>query len=105
MTAQRRYALIPSPKTISTFFNPNIAPVQVEPKTIGKISTAMNLFLITFTLADANYNFVTWPYVHESLWGLCAASTIGSGFSYLFGKHAYKRVFHGGGRQVYSRRK
>ncbi|XP_022097260.1 cardiolipin synthase (CMP-forming)-like isoform X2 [Acanthaster planci] len=84
-----RYQSLPPPRTVSRFFDITHATVQLKPTTISKLNTAVQLGLVGFTLAAPVFHYVDHPLLH-ALWYATAATTILSGFSYVFSKDAFK---------------
>ncbi|ROT79982.1 hypothetical protein C7M84_001290 [Penaeus vannamei] len=84
-----RYKSLPPPKTISRYFDATHATAQLAPTTISKVNTAIQLSLITASLAAPVFSFSD----HYLLTGLCwvtAATTLSSGISYIFSRNTYK---------------
>ncbi|XP_037802643.1 probable cardiolipin synthase (CMP-forming) [Penaeus monodon] len=84
-----RYKSLPPPKTISRYFDATHATAQLAPTTISKVNTAIQLGLITASLAAPVFSFTD----HYLLTGLCwvtAGTTLSSGISYIFSRNTYK---------------
>lgn len=85
-----RYKSIPKPRTLSKFFDLQLATVQISPTFLSKLNTAIQLTFIAYTLlslvCDDLNNAVHFDYFCK----LTATSTVISGLSYLFTKNTYK---------------
>ncbi|XP_068215392.1 centrosomal protein of 83 kDa [Palaemon carinicauda] len=88
-----RYKSLPPPRTIVRYFDATHATAQLAPTTLSKINTAIQLGLITASLAAPVFGYVD----HHLLTGLCwvtGVTTIGSGLTYIFSKDTYKILRH-----------
>ncbi|XP_031833684.1 cardiolipin synthase [Nomia melanderi] len=84
-----RYRSLPPPKTLTRYFDPTHATVQLAPTYISKINTVIQLFFVAGTLAAPIFHFVN----HPMLGCLCyitALTTLAGGLSYLKSKNTYK---------------
>ncbi|XP_063992079.1 probable cardiolipin synthase (CMP-forming) [Diachasmimorpha longicaudata] len=84
-----RYRSLPAPKTLTRYFDPTHATVQLAPTLTSKLNTAVQLSLVASTLAAPVFHFVD----HPLLQGLCyltAFTTVAGGISYLMSKNTYK---------------
>ncbi|XP_011306535.1 probable cardiolipin synthase [Fopius arisanus] len=84
-----RYRSLPAPKTLTRYFDPTHATVQLAPTFTSKLNTAVQLSLVASTLAAPVFHFVD----HPLLQGLCyltAITTVAGGVSYLMSKNTYK---------------
>ncbi|XP_015120103.1 probable cardiolipin synthase (CMP-forming) [Diachasma alloeum] len=84
-----RYRSLPAPKTLTRYFDPTYATVQLAPTLTSKLNTAVQLSLVASTLAAPVFHFVD----HPLLQGLCyltAITTVAGGISYLMSKNTYK---------------
>ncbi|XP_042884299.1 probable cardiolipin synthase (CMP-forming) [Penaeus japonicus] len=84
-----RYKSLPPPKTITRYFDATHATAQLAPTTISKVNTAIQLGLITASLAAPVF-FFTDHYLLNALCWVTAATTLSSGISYIFSKNTYK---------------
>ncbi|KAK4297528.1 hypothetical protein Pmani_030065 [Petrolisthes manimaculis] len=84
-----RYKSLPPPCTISRYFDASHATARLAPTAISKINTAVQLGLITASLAAPVFS-CTDHILIKTLWWLTAATTLGSGFSYIFSRDTYK---------------
>jgi len=85
-----RYRSIPPPRSLSRYFDASLATVQLSPTLISKLNTAVQISLITMTLAGC----VT-PIPHHyftSMWFITLVSTVTSGASYIFMDDTYKML-------------
>uniref|UniRef100_A0AC34GFD5 Cardiolipin synthase n=1 Tax=Panagrolaimus sp. ES5 TaxID=591445 RepID=A0AC34GFD5_9BILA len=57
----RRYQILEPPFTFKRFFDPSVSSVRVVPTLTSKINTALQLSLVTFSLASPVFNFVGHP--------------------------------------------
>ncbi|KII85947.1 hypothetical protein PLICRDRAFT_165528 [Plicaturopsis crispa FD-325 SS-3] len=84
-----RYTSLPHPKTFSRYWDFSIPSAEVRPTTISKVNTALQLVLMGTTTIGPILPFE----LGIALQGLqltVAATTIWSGFSYLFAKDAVR---------------
>ncbi|XP_047471899.1 probable cardiolipin synthase (CMP-forming) isoform X2 [Penaeus chinensis] len=84
-----RYKSLPPPKTISRYFDATHATAQLAPTTISKVNTAIQLGLITASLAAPVFSF-TDHYLLTALCWVTAGTTLSSGISYIFSRNTYK---------------
>ncbi|PFX17710.1 cardiolipin synthase (CMP-forming)-like [Stylophora pistillata] len=77
-----RYNSLPSPKTISRYFDFNFPTVELRPNFLGKANTVLQLALVGCSLAAPVFGFVDHPHL-QYLWYTVAASTVMSSISYL----------------------
>ncbi|CAK9822750.1 Probable cardiolipin synthase (CMP-forming) [Anthophora retusa] len=84
-----RYKSLPPPKTLSRYFDPTHATVQLAPTYISKINTGVQLSFIAGTLAAPVFHFINHP-VLEVLCYVTAVTTLAGGVSYLISKNTYK---------------
>ncbi|KAK7086646.1 cardiolipin synthase [Halocaridina rubra] len=84
-----RYKSLPPPKTIARYFDATHATAQLAPTTLSKINTAVQLGLITASLAAPVFAYSD-HYLLKGLWWVTAATTMASGISYIFSKDTYK---------------
>ncbi|XP_032237110.1 cardiolipin synthase (CMP-forming) isoform X2 [Nematostella vectensis] len=78
-----RFKSLPPPKTISRYFDVNLATVELRPNFLGKANTVLQLGLVGCTLLAPLLGFVDHPYL-QGYWYVVGASTIMSSISYLF---------------------
>nr|QFF91423.1 cardiolipin synthase 1 isoform 4 [Potamotrygon motoro] len=62
-----RYRTIPTPRTLSKYFNPCYATAQLKPTFISKVNTAVQLVLVAASLAAPVFHFVDSMFLH-TLW-------------------------------------
>ncbi|KAK3869083.1 hypothetical protein Pcinc_025585 [Petrolisthes cinctipes] len=84
-----RYKSLPPPCTISRYFDATHATARLAPTAISKINTAVQLGLITASLAAPVFSCTDHIFI-KTLWWLTAATTLCSGFSYIFSRDTYK---------------
>ncbi|XP_027048353.1 cardiolipin synthase (CMP-forming)-like [Pocillopora damicornis] len=77
-----RYKSLPSPKTISRYFDFNLPTVELRPNFLGKANTVLQLALVGCSLTAPVFGFVDHPHL-QYLWYTVACSTVMSSFSYL----------------------
>ncbi|XP_015758220.1 PREDICTED: cardiolipin synthase (CMP-forming)-like [Acropora digitifera] len=77
-----RFKSLPSPKSLSRYFDINLPTVELRPNLLGKVNTVLQLALVGCSLAAPVLGFVGHPYLHY-LWFTVATSTIMSSISYL----------------------
>lgn len=77
-----RYKSLPSPKTISRYFDFNLPTVELRPNFLGKANTVLQLALVGCSLAAPVFGFVDHPHL-QYLWYTVACSTVMSSISYL----------------------
>ncbi|KAK3596500.1 hypothetical protein CHS0354_007406 [Potamilus streckersoni] len=87
-----RYRTLPPPKTISRYFDVTRSTAKVYPSMLGKVNTGLQLSLVAFTLAAPVFGFLNHPFL-QGLWYLTAATTIGSGVSYIQSKNEHIKVY------------
>ncbi|XP_016139557.1 cardiolipin synthase (CMP-forming) [Sinocyclocheilus grahami] len=81
-----RYKTVPPPVTVSKFFNPCYTTARLKPTLISKINTAVQLFLVSASLAAPVFHY-TDSVLLQSLWYITALTTAASGYSYYhYGK-------------------
>jgi len=86
-----RYISLPAPKTFSRYWDFSIPSAEVRPTTISKVNTALQLVLMgSSTISPLLAMDVVYPL--QMLQLTVAATTIWSGFSYVFSKDAVKFV-------------
>lgn len=82
-----RYRSLPKPRTLARYFDASHATVQLAPTALSKANTAIQLALISMTLAGA-----VWPIpqcYYTAMWFVTTVSTISSGAWYLFSPDTY----------------
>jgi len=77
-----RYKSLPSPKTISRYFDFNFPTVELRPNLLGKANTVLQLALVGCSLAAPVFGFVDHPNL-QYLWYTVACSTVMSSISYV----------------------
>ncbi|XP_062912277.1 cardiolipin synthase (CMP-forming) isoform X2 [Mobula hypostoma] len=83
-----RYRTVPTPRTLSKYFNPCYATAQLKPTFISKVNTAVQLVLVAASLAAPVFQFVDSMFLH-TLWYVTALTTVASGCSYyIHGRNA-----------------
>uniref|UniRef100_A0A914PA07 cardiolipin synthase (CMP-forming) n=1 Tax=Panagrolaimus davidi TaxID=227884 RepID=A0A914PA07_9BILA len=85
----RRYQILEPPFTIKRFFDPSVSSVRVVPTLTSKINTALQLSLVTFSLASPVFGFVGHPAL-TTLGIVTAGTTIVSGLQYIGGNAMIK---------------
>ncbi|XP_078675497.1 cardiolipin synthase (CMP-forming)-like [Branchiostoma floridae x Branchiostoma belcheri] len=86
-----RYQTLPPPVTFSRYFDATHATAQLKPTFISKVNTAVQLGMVTFSLAAPVLGYVEHPLL-QALWYLTAGTTIMSGLSYLVYKDTFKVI-------------
>ncbi|XP_035676456.1 cardiolipin synthase (CMP-forming)-like [Branchiostoma floridae] len=86
-----RYKTLPPPVTFSRYFDATHATAQLKPTFISKVNTAVQLGMVTFSLAAPVLGYVEHPLL-QALWYLTAGTTIMSGLSYLVYKDTFKVI-------------
>ncbi|XP_070972737.1 cardiolipin synthase (CMP-forming) isoform X2 [Oncorhynchus clarkii lewisi] len=76
-----RYKTVPTPVTLSKFFNPCYTTAQLKPTTLSKVNTAIQLFLVAASLASPVFHYTDSPLL-QALWYITAVTTTVSGYSY-----------------------
>ncbi|RWS24189.1 cardiolipin synthase (CMP-forming)-like protein [Leptotrombidium deliense] len=89
--AYLRYKSLPEPKTLSKYFNFKYATVQMKPTTLSKVNTALQLSVIAATLGTHVFGFENHPLLSGLFW-VTAATTVASGFGYMWGNNTYKFI-------------
>ncbi|XP_071540914.1 cardiolipin synthase (CMP-forming)-like [Panulirus ornatus] len=84
-----RYKSLPPPRTIFRYFDATHATAKLAPTALSKVNTAIQLGLITASLAAPVFSF-TDHYLLKAFWWLAAATTLSSGISYIFSRDTYK---------------
>uniref|UniRef100_A0AC34QYR8 Cardiolipin synthase n=1 Tax=Panagrolaimus sp. JU765 TaxID=591449 RepID=A0AC34QYR8_9BILA len=80
----RRYQMLEPPFTLKRYFDPSISSVQVFPTLTSKVNTALQLSLVTFSLASPVFDYVNHPLL--SILGIVTfGTTIVSGLQYIGG--------------------
>ncbi|XP_068681626.1 cardiolipin synthase (CMP-forming)-like [Montipora foliosa] len=77
-----RFKSLPSPKSLSRYFDVNFPTVELRPNLLGKANTVLQLALVGCSLAAPVAGFVDHPYLHY-LWYTVACSTILSSINYV----------------------
>ncbi|KAF8809515.1 hypothetical protein BYT27DRAFT_7094482 [Phlegmacium glaucopus] len=86
-----RYSTLPHPKTFSRYWDFSLPSAEVQPTTISKVNTALQLLLMGTTTISPILPFELGLPLQSLQW-LVATTTIWSGFSYMFGKGAFRIV-------------
>ncbi|XP_040836909.1 cardiolipin synthase (CMP-forming) [Ochotona curzoniae] len=76
-----RYRTLPTPRTLSKYFNPCYATARLKPTFISKVNTAVQLILVAASLAAPVFNYADSVYL-QMLWCLTAFTTAASAYSY-----------------------
>ncbi|KAB0389332.1 Cardiolipin synthase (CMP-forming), partial [Eschrichtius robustus] len=76
-----RYRTLPTPRTLSKYFNPCYATARLKPTFISKVNTAVQLILVAASLAAPVFNYADSIYL-QILWCLTAFTTAASAYSY-----------------------
>ncbi|XP_042223694.1 cardiolipin synthase (CMP-forming)-like isoform X3 [Homarus americanus] len=84
-----RYKSLPPPRTVTRYFDATHATAKLAPTTLSKVNTAIQLSLITASLAAPVFCF-TDHYLLKAIWWVTAATTLSSGISYIFSRDTYK---------------
>ncbi|CAG8595523.1 24748_t:CDS:2, partial [Cetraspora pellucida] len=84
-----RYVSLPSPKTLSRYFDISIPSAEVRPTLISKVNTALQLALMGTTLSSPVFGWIDVPFL-KALQYTVAGTTIWSGISYVFSKDAVR---------------
>ncbi|CAH3046310.1 unnamed protein product [Porites evermanni] len=77
-----RFKSLPSPKSISRYFDINFPTVELRPNLLGKTNTVLQLALVGCSLSAPVFGFVDHLYLHY-LWYTVACSTVMSSISYV----------------------
>lgn len=84
-----RYMGVNPPFTFQKYFDVSMPTAQVNPTTISKFNTGMQLTTVAAALASPVLGFVNHPLLY-ALCGLTACTTFASSLSYAFQKDTYK---------------
>ncbi|XP_024415678.2 cardiolipin synthase (CMP-forming) isoform X1 [Desmodus rotundus] len=76
-----RYRTLPTPRTLSKYFNPCYATARLKPTFISKVNTAVQLILVAASLAAPVFNYADSIYL-QILWCCTAFTTAASAYSY-----------------------
>ncbi|KAK2495894.1 hypothetical protein MC885_005465 [Smutsia gigantea] len=76
-----RYRTLPTPRTLSKYFNPCYATARLKPTFISKVNTAVQLILVAASLAAPVFNYADSIYL-QMLWCCTAFTTAASAYSY-----------------------
>lgn len=76
-----RYKTVPSPVTLSKFFNPCYTTAQLKPTLFSKVNTAIQLLLVAASLAAPVFQYTDSVFL-QCLWYITAVTTTASGYSY-----------------------
>uniref|UniRef100_A0A8D1C5P3 Cardiolipin synthase (CMP-forming) n=1 Tax=Sus scrofa TaxID=9823 RepID=A0A8D1C5P3_PIG len=76
-----RYRTLPTPRTLSKYFNPCYATARLKPTFISKVNTAVQLILVAASLAAPVFNYADSIYL-QILWCFTAFTTAASAYSY-----------------------
>uniref|UniRef100_A0A8C3W8X9 Cardiolipin synthase (CMP-forming) n=1 Tax=Catagonus wagneri TaxID=51154 RepID=A0A8C3W8X9_9CETA len=76
-----RYRTLPTPRTLSKYFNPCYATARLKPTFISKVNTAVQLILVAASLAAPVFNYADSIYL-QVLWCFTAFTTAASAYSY-----------------------
>ncbi|XP_055977423.1 cardiolipin synthase (CMP-forming) [Sorex fumeus] len=76
-----RYRTLPTPRTLSKYFNPCYATARLKPTFISKVNTAVQLILVAASLAAPVFNYADSIYL-QILWYFTAFTTAASAYSY-----------------------
>ncbi|KAM7126752.1 cardiolipin synthase (CMP-forming) isoform 1-T1 [Molossus nigricans] len=76
-----RYRTLPTPRTLSKYFNPCYATARLKPTFISKVNTAVQLILVAASLAAPVFNYADSIYL-QILWCFTASTTVASAYSY-----------------------
>lgn len=87
-----RYVSLPPPKTLSRYFDMSFVTAKLQPTTISKINTGIQLTLVAASLASPVFNYVDHLYLHY-LWYITATTTVMSAASYLYYKNSTYSFF------------
>ncbi|XP_078350318.1 cardiolipin synthase (CMP-forming)-like [Oculina patagonica] len=77
-----RYKSLPSPRTVSRYFDIKLPTVELRPNLLGKANTVLQLALVGCSLAAPVFGFVDHPHL-QYLWYTVACSTVLSSVSYV----------------------
>jgi len=86
-----RYSTLPHPKTFSRYWDFSLPSAEVQPTTISKVNTALQLLLMGTTTISPILPVELGPSLQGLQW-LVATTTIWSGFSYMFAKNGFRIV-------------
>jgi len=81
----RRYQLLKPPVTVKRFFDPSVSSVRVQASWISKVNTALQLSLVTLSLASPLLGFQHHPFL-TGLGYATAATTLWSGGQYAWSR-------------------
>ncbi|RIB03759.1 CDP-alcohol phosphatidyltransferase-domain-containing protein [Gigaspora rosea] len=84
-----RYISLPSPRTLSRYFDMSIPSAEVRPTLISKVNTALQLALMGTTLASPIFGWINVPFL-KALQYTVTGTTIWSGVSYVLSKDAIR---------------
>ncbi|KND04369.1 cardiolipin synthase [Spizellomyces punctatus DAOM BR117] len=88
-TAYYRYKSLPSPKTVSRYFDLSLPSAEVHPPMISKINTLLQLTLMSVSLAAPVFGFTDWVGLEALRW-VVGITTIWSGAQYALDKSVIK---------------
>lgn len=80
-----RYRTCPPPMTLKRFFDPTLVNTQLNPTTISKVNTVLQITVLWAALVAPIFNF-TDSLALKTLYFITGATTIWSGASYIFDK-------------------
>ncbi|TPX69561.1 hypothetical protein SpCBS45565_g02276 [Spizellomyces sp. 'palustris'] len=90
-TAYYRYKSLPSPKTVSRYFDLSLPSAEVHPPMISKINTLLQLTLMSVSLAAPVFGFTDWVGLEALRW-VVGITTIWSGAQYALDKSVIKML-------------
>ncbi|XP_065832757.1 cardiolipin synthase (CMP-forming)-like [Oscarella lobularis] len=88
-----RYKSLTPPITLAKYWDIRHATTEIKPTLIGKVNTLFQLGLVASSLAAPVFEFVNHP-ILQGMWYLTAATTVGSGISYIVSKNAITYLQH-----------
>lgn len=88
-----RYMSLPPPITLKRYFDVTNPSAKILPSTLSKINTMLQLSLVCLTLAAPVFGFIDHPAL-QCLWGVTAATTVGSGVGYVINRKKSVQFLH-----------
>ncbi|VDD90484.1 unnamed protein product [Enterobius vermicularis] len=78
----KRFKMLPPPVTLKRFFDSSITPFQVTPTFLSKVNTALQLTVVTFSLAAPVFAFTNHSWL-SYLYLMTGITTVSSGMQYV----------------------
>lgn len=81
-----RYRTCPPPLTLKRYFDPTLVNTKLNPTTISKANTVLQVAVICMTISAPIFELSQHPALY-AVWGLTGLTTIWSGLDYIFNKN------------------